>query len=356
MKWSIAGVSIRGVSHIKHNIVCQDAIASHRKDDFYGIALADGAGSLKHSDIGAKSITKISLRYVEHNYDAIYEGKINQYELISKIEDYLQNKALKLNIDFKELGSTLQLVCIKNDRFIFIHIGDGVISYMNKLGVVEVLSHPMNGEFSNQTFFTTTNYKDRLRLGIGEIKDAQSFILMSDGMSDSFYTNQTKQIHKSTSRFAKVLNVHGIEEAKKWYSNVIKANIMSRTGDDISLIVIDRKEVDKSIELTTKTKFINHINEIIHKKQEIDKIKKVYTNSVKNKNMISKEDHTMENFKAEHRKLFDQLDGEFKSLQIKFAFLARKLNIENGNLTKNKRIFNSIIHYILGLKNEWIKK
>ena len=243
MDWSIAGTSIQGVSHVKHDIVCQDAIASHRKDNFYGIALADGAGSLKYSDFGAQLITKISLRFVEHNYDAIYDGTINQSEMIDKIENYLMKKAQKFKIKFEELGSTLQIVCIKDDRFIFIHIGDGVISYVNKSGLVEVLSHPMNGEFSNQTFFTTTKYENRLRLGLGEIKDAQSFILMSDGMSDSFYINKTKQMHMSTSRFARFLHIHGMQEAKKYYLSVIKEYIMNRTGDDISLIVIDRNKV-----------------------------------------------------------------------------------------------------------------
>jgi serine/threonine protein phosphatase PrpC len=289
MDWSIAGASIQGISHVKHDIVCQDAIASHRKDTFYGIALSDGAGSLKYSDIGAQLITKISLRYVEHNYDAIYDGTINQSEMVDKIENYLMKKALKLKIKFEELGSTLQLVCIKDDKLIFIHIGDGVISYVNKSGLVEVLSHPMNGEFSNQTFFTTTKYENRLRLGIGEIKDAQSFILMSDGMSDSFYINKIKQMHKSTSRFAKFLHIHGVQEAKKFYLSVIKEYIMNRTGDDISLIVIDRNKV--------------HSNEIV----------------TKSTNEVSQQVDKIVNF-------------------------------------KDNRIIKRIVFYILGVKNEWIKK
>ena len=92
--WKIASSYIIGQGHISKNIPCQDrtyklvdieylkkpgkrkvfkqrrSIKSTRniidsKNSFYGLSLADGAGSCKYSDIGAELITKKILKYIK---------------------------------------------------------------------------------------------------------------------------------------------------------------------------------------------------------------------------------------------------------------------------------------------------
>lgn len=264
--WIRAGVTTRGTSHIKKDIVCQDAIAEYTVDSFYGIALADGAGSLKHSDIGAKLMTRLSLRYMSRHFNDIYTGVVKQETLLAKIEHVLQLKAKKLDIPYKEMGSTLLMVAVKHDMFISIHIGDGVISYIDKNNRVKVLSHPMNGEFSNMTFFTTTPLENRLRIVIGELKNAKAFMLMSDGLSDSLYSDKEKTMQQNTSLLltGKVEEL-GEQKAIKWFENFIAHNIVKRTGDDISLIVMHQS--DKSVDKLLESKLAHYQ---VYEKQQDD--------------------------------------------------------------------------------------
>ena len=57
-KWKCAGGQITGLGHEKFNIPGQDRIAIKENGLIKCIALADGAGSRKKSQIGAEIITK----------------------------------------------------------------------------------------------------------------------------------------------------------------------------------------------------------------------------------------------------------------------------------------------------------
>lgn len=271
MKYVIAGASVRGSKHIKKGVVCQDAIAyyENESDSFYSIALADGAGSQKYSDVGAQFISEFILKYIYSHFNEIYTGSIDRYELTYTLEKALYQKAKKIAINYETIGSTLLAVCVKGDKLISIHIGDGVIAYKDINEKIHLLSHPMNGEFKDQTFFTNTNFKDKLRLGIVKIEKADSFILMSDGLSDSLYIDKDRSmVYKTTNLLFEKLNHLGIEEANKWYEQFILHSIFEkRTGDDISLIVMSKAIEDTKRFDFNETKFL--LNEIDKRDEEI---------------------------------------------------------------------------------------
>jgi len=53
-KWKQCGVAVQGKDHITANVVCQDNVASAFADGVYAIALSDGGGSRKFSQIGSE--------------------------------------------------------------------------------------------------------------------------------------------------------------------------------------------------------------------------------------------------------------------------------------------------------------
>jgi hypothetical protein len=54
--WRVVGTSVRGASHEKDGLPCQDAQASRLIDpDWVALAVADGAGSAAHSELGARA-------------------------------------------------------------------------------------------------------------------------------------------------------------------------------------------------------------------------------------------------------------------------------------------------------------
>ncbi|MCK4441948.1 MAG: protein phosphatase 2C domain-containing protein, partial [Sulfurovaceae bacterium] len=164
--WKIASSYIIGQGHISKNIPCQDRtfklIKKHSSGTFYGLALADGAGSCSHSDIGAEFIVKKILNFIKSKFLYIYKKNNPSQYIIKYIEKELYEFSNKKNINFKDLSSTLLFIAIKNNKFIIGHIGDGVIGMLDNKNILKTISKPDNGEFSNSTFFTTSiKYKER---------------------------------------------------------------------------------------------------------------------------------------------------------------------------------------------------
>ena len=127
--WKIASNYIIGQGHISKNIPCQDRtyklvdkkflkIKVKRKffknkkrikinkyilnfqNSFYGLSLADGAGSCKYSDIGAELVTKKILEYLNKNFEILFKDENIRLILTNYIENELQ-KVTTDNITFK---------------------------------------------------------------------------------------------------------------------------------------------------------------------------------------------------------------------------------------------------------------
>ena len=99
-----------------------------------------------------------------------------------------------MNCTVKDLASTLLFVAVKDDKFILGHLGDGVIGYL-KNNCLKTASLPNNGEFSNETYFSTSkDASSHMKLAKGSVRDIDGFVLMSDGTADSFYNKKEKKL------------------------------------------------------------------------------------------------------------------------------------------------------------------
>ena len=246
-EWYTASATTTGRGHIKKRLPCQDKTAEsslpHSSGVFYGIALADGAGSCDFSDKGAKFISKKILEIIKSGFSKIFESEKMSHSLTLLIEDKLRLFSKEQEIDFKELSSTLLFVTIKNDLFILGHIGDGVIGGLKNDGNIEVLSEPENGEFSNSTYFTTSkNHKNRLRVKKGKIKNFIGFILMSDGTAESLYNYKEKKLSKTNIDIINWLTVGSKNIVDEALSNNLSNLIAKKTFDDCSIAIMRQKE------------------------------------------------------------------------------------------------------------------
>ena len=73
--WNIIQCAVKGRSHEKVNMPCQDKTYALFENDVQTIALADGAGSAKLSHFGAETVTR-----------CICE------EMVQKFDDYFNNE------------------------------------------------------------------------------------------------------------------------------------------------------------------------------------------------------------------------------------------------------------------------
>jgi serine/threonine protein phosphatase PrpC len=247
-----AGATVRGTGHIKTNLPCQDKIFSQYSSGVNCIALADGAGSCKHSDIGAEIITKNVSNYLCKNFDDIISLSENKIiDLISKfLDETLIIKSKELKIDKNELSATLLFVCVKNDQFLTGHVGDGMIGF-KKESKIEVLSYPLTGEFTNATVFTTSeNLPEYLRIVKGKTNNIDGFFLMSDGSMESLYDKEKNMLTKANQHFFDWMAQSETMDTvnKALYTNMNNL-FLKKTSDDCSIIILNIYKVTNIIKM-----------------------------------------------------------------------------------------------------------
>lgn len=239
--WNTIQCAVQGRGHVKSNIPCQDKTYFLSEKGTQVIALADGAGSAALSHIGAEYVSRTICENLTDNFDSYFQendGVAIKRKIINDLVTGLKRVATENDCSIKDLASTLLMVAIKEDKYIIIHIGDGVIGYL-KNGQLKIASHPENGEFVNTTVFVTSaDVLVTMKILKGSLGNIDGFVLMSDGTESSFYNKKDKTlapILKNLMEYTRILNVHCLEsEIYKGFEDVIKSN----TTDDCSMILM----------------------------------------------------------------------------------------------------------------------
>lgn len=158
MSWKYFYSSVKGTSHIASNTLKQDSCEICEFNNYLVSAVADGAGSAKHSDLSSKFICKLFVR------------KSKQWLINNKLEDltraiisewfiYFQKVINRAVLIYKlessrEFATTLLFAILGENSNIFVQIGDGIIAIGNENNM-DCVFLPQNGEFINTTHFAT---------------------------------------------------------------------------------------------------------------------------------------------------------------------------------------------------------
>jgi len=262
-KWKTCGMAVQGKDHIDAGVVCQDNVAAASGNGVHAIALSDGGGSRKFSQIGSEYSTKAVTALLVEKFDDFYArmeriavgGKRANSLLLSLRLEILdavlsalreQVSAERTLLDF---GCTLQFAAVKDGRFFVGHVGDGVIAALYQRGLarrVEVLSHPENGEGPNVTFFVTDhNAKDHLRLLHGECHQLEGILMMSDGPEELLYSF-ANGMHQNTQKLFD--NFAGVSE-EQYRGNLehfLSRTVARHSFDDLSLNLLYLENADST--------------------------------------------------------------------------------------------------------------
>lgn len=185
--WLIAGASVRGASHERTGVVCQDAsrwrfVSGPRT---LIAAAADGAGSAPHSDVGAQEAVEEALRVLELAVGATPDDDEAWVRLMTdaaraaalRVREVAQGRGLEES----SFASTLLVLAISDQRTSFLQIGDGAIVWRPPDGVA-ALTRPSFGEHINETtFLTSPNSLDRAQVGTRR-GPAHPFAMLTDGL------------------------------------------------------------------------------------------------------------------------------------------------------------------------------
>lgn len=241
--WRTVKCAVQGRGHVKAGIPCQDKVCTSSGNGVSVIALADGAGSARLSHFGAERITQFVCEEFSDHFDDWFQesdGVLVKKQFVQKIQEQLADLQQELECELRDLASTLLLVAVKEEHFLLVHIGDGVIGFW-KNGELKVASQPENGEFANTTIFTTSNDAvSTMKIIKGRLGTVAGFVLMSDGAAESLYSRQTRSLAGVLAKIMQMTLIFPQEKIEKDLLESFQQAVIQRTQDDCSLALMVR--------------------------------------------------------------------------------------------------------------------
>lgn len=242
--WEAVQGAVAGSSHVQQDVACQDKTYIMERNGVLAAALADGAGSASFSHYGAETVVREACRILTEGFERYYNSATPQLlkkTLLEGLLEELGKTAAQHDCNVNELASTLLAVAVKDDSFLIVHLGDGVIGY-TKGSDLKVASAPQNGEFANTTYFVTSPQAyEMMRVRKGQSEDINGFLMMSDGSEASLYSRHRNELAPILQRLLYRLGVTSSEYLEP-FIEISLADVVSRkTRDDCSLILMSKR-------------------------------------------------------------------------------------------------------------------
>lgn len=240
---------VRGRGHELGGTRGQDRTAYLSRRGVQVLCLADGAGSAASSEFGAQAVVDEGCEMLAERFEDFVSSESaeeSRREILDRLRDRLGQVASKHDCAVTALASTFLGVAVCKDRFVVVHVGDGVIGYM-KHGELRVISGPDNDEFANQTtFVTSANAAASMRLFRGSLDDVAGFIQMSDGTSASLYDYRGKALAPACARLIEAVSAARAAQTRnpvhqKRLRKFVDVRLRQATKDDCSIGILARR-------------------------------------------------------------------------------------------------------------------
>jgi hypothetical protein len=264
--WKVVSASVKGLSHELNNLPCQDAILFSVCKGILIVAAADGAGSAKHSDLGAKVAVDSALRYIESiildnlTYSDACEVNFTKSRFTTILASWdevavdvvrqafmsVQTIANDSNLPIKELASTLLVVVASDIGIAALQIGDGAIIVNTLENCFVPLTIPPQTEYINETVFliSPTAIESMQINTFGKVKQ---LAIMTDGIQ--MLALEMKERKPYNPFFSTIFNfaAHTSSEEKS-VSDLEKFLVSKRvrqySHDDITLLLASLTELE----------------------------------------------------------------------------------------------------------------
>ncbi|MBN8462845.1 MAG: protein phosphatase 2C domain-containing protein [Dechloromonas sp.] len=241
----VAGGKCVGRGHAGIATPCQDAYATKVLGSVGCVALADGAGSRKHSDRGAQVCVDAVSGFVAKQFDTLV--RLSESRPAAVREMILQCAVVALRryvrrkkYGIEDLACTLLFAAFKDGHVLAGHLGDGVIGVLNG-AEVRVLSLPENGEYANSTFFVTDKgASSHLRIYQFEVSGSVGLMLMSDGTAESLFNRSTKDLAPAVTTIFSWARKLPAKELSAVLTQNLEQIFRAKTSDDCSVAILVR--------------------------------------------------------------------------------------------------------------------
>lgn len=254
--WRIVAASAIGTSHVASGTKCQDAhgfsVFDASGENILTLVVSDGAGSAKHSEMGAQCAVSTVRRQIERYFDqsGTFEALTRQVAAswLGKVQQALGEEAERLGEPLKEFACTLLFAIVGNEHAAFFQIGDGAIVASG--GLDDGFSYvfwPQHGEFANTTNFVVSNDAfDVFEFEVSHRPGLKEVSLFSDGLENLVLHHATKTVHEAffSTIFQPVRACKSLDESRQLSPDLerylMSPKVCDRTDDDKSLILATR--------------------------------------------------------------------------------------------------------------------
>lgn len=239
---------VRGRGHVRDGTRGQDRTAFASARGVQVLCLSDGAGSASHSEYGAQALVEFGSRHLAdtfHDLIGAQDGATAKVELIDELRMALATVAERRGCSMADLAATFLAVAIADDRFLVVHVGDGVIGFQES-GALKVASAPQNDEHANETTFVTSpRAAASMRLLRGSAREISGFVLMSDGSEASLYSRRAGGLAPACSKLIEIVASAPRRQAKhpkheKVLRRFMATLVAEATKDDCSIGILAR--------------------------------------------------------------------------------------------------------------------
>lgn len=184
MTWKAIARSVVGTSHQKQQLPCQDYAGDRVLGDVVLGAVADGAGSARHADIGSELAVKTALQYLvtsekllrqkwQSSWQTLKQPPSEDHikrlftKLVERVLSVLNQTASQDGYVVEDLACTLLVFLATPGWIAAMQIGDGFIVVRSRKGGYHLLFQPDKGEYANQTtFVTSANAVEDMQLAV----------------------------------------------------------------------------------------------------------------------------------------------------------------------------------------------
>ena len=255
--WHVSRASVTGTSHIRAGLPCQDSSNHHVAGDVLIAAVADGAGSAAKSDVGSSLAAEVSVRTAElllqethdHSPHPIHATCLKRvvYGAVEQTRRELHHEAKCLDVDVRELATTLLLMVHTQNILAAGQIGDGAMVVSEGAGDYVTFITPQRGEYANQTnFVTTPEAMSRLDIRIEQMGNGLSRLAMfTDGLQNLVLRASDDSPHAPffDPVFAWMGSQPGSVDTDQKLAAFLKSpRVTSRADDDLTLLLAAFRE------------------------------------------------------------------------------------------------------------------
>ena len=253
--WRVISASVTGSAHTRVGTPCQDSLgfSTDIRDGVLVVAVADGAGSARHAEVGstiaAAAAVRTASRLLRLHTHPVYEGVLREIlrETFVFVRGCLTAEANRSGWDIRELSTTLIVAVCTPEMTGAAQIGDGAVVTAAAPPVgggedpLTLFSAPQRGEYANETSFITSGDWHR-RLSIrARRRSTRCLVMFTDGIQSlALDTLHDFRPHKPF--FAPLIQWAEQQVNESAASDGLRAflgssRVSDRTDDDLTLLI-----------------------------------------------------------------------------------------------------------------------